>query len=193
MRPSSLRVLFTVCAAATIALGCFGPGDEAARDAAGSGEVATDELVAAQLGTISRLHVHDGLLLASQPSPDDLRIASNEGIRNVVNLRLPGENPDFDEVAVAAKLGLGYVSLPFKSVDDLSDDFLDRARELLGSVDRPALVHCSSANRVGAIWLPWRVLDGGLDYDRALAEAKTIGLTSPDYEAKVRDYIERRR
>ena len=42
------------------------------------------------------------------------------------------------------------------------------------------------------MWLPWRVLDGGLSYDEALAEAKTVGLKSPLYEEKAREYIERR-
>jgi hypothetical protein len=35
------------------------------------------------------------------------------------------------------------------------------------------------------------VLDGGLAYEAALAEAKTVGLKLPAYEEKARDYIER--
>jgi hypothetical protein len=33
------------------------------------------------------------------------------------------------------------------------------------------------------------VLDGGLDWDAALAEAKLVGLKSPALEAAVRQYI----
>ena len=70
-------------------------------------------------------------------------------------------------------------------------EVFDQAREQLKTAERPILLHCASANRVGAVWLPYRVLDGGLSWDHALAEAKTVGLKSPDYEAKAKDYIQR--
>jgi hypothetical protein len=45
---------------------------------------------------------------------------------------------------------------------------------------------------VGAVWLAHRVLDGGLSYDDALKEAKTVGLKTPAFEEKVKDYIRRK-
>ena len=62
---------------------------------------------------------------------------------------------------------------------------------MFNTVERPALVHCGSANRVGAVYLPWRVLDGGLSVEDALAEAKVVGLKTPMYETKALDYIKR--
>jgi ubiquinone/menaquinone biosynthesis C-methylase UbiE len=53
------------------------------------------------------------------------------------------------------------------------------------------MLHCGSANRVGAVWLTYRVLDQGVPIETAIEEAKTIGLRSPEYEAKARDYIHR--
>ena len=50
------------------------------------------------------------------------------------------------------------------------------------------ILHCSSANRVGAVWLAHRVLDGGLKYNEALSEAKTVGLKLPAYEERVKEY-----
>jgi protein tyrosine phosphatase (PTP) superfamily phosphohydrolase (DUF442 family) len=61
----------------------------------------------------------------------------------------------------------------------------------LKTVERPLLFHCASANRVGALWLPYRVLDNGITYDAALAEAKQVGLRAPGMETKAKDYIER--
>ena len=44
---------------------------------------------------------------------------------------------------------------------------------------------------MGGVWLPYRVLDAGLSWDAALAEAKTIGLRNPVLEAKAKDYVDR--
>jgi hypothetical protein len=52
-------------------------------------------------------------------------------------------------------------------------------------------LHCASANRVGAVWIPFRVLDQGIELEAAVAGAKAIGLETPEYEAKARDYVER--
>jgi hypothetical protein len=52
-------------------------------------------------------------------------------------------------------------------------------------------LHCGSSNRVGAVWLPWRVLDGGVEVEKAVAEAKPIGLKKAEYEEKALDYIKR--
>ena len=38
----------------------------------------------------------------------------------------------------------------------------------------------------------YRAVDGGLSVDDALAEAKVVGLESPDYEAKATDFINRK-
>jgi len=73
----------------------------------------------------------------------------------------------------------------------VTDAKIDETRELLRTAERPMLMHCSSANRVGAMWMAYRVLDEELDVEAAAAEAKVVGLRSPVYEQKIRDYIAR--
>ena len=55
------------------------------------------------------------------------------------------------------------------------------------------LLHCASSNRVGAVWLAYRALDGGLSIEEAKAEAKIVGLKSPALEAKAIDYVKRKK
>jgi uncharacterized protein (TIGR01244 family) len=153
--------------------------------------ITTERLEPYECGTIARLHTYGGVFLASQPSPEDFAQAQKGGVRTVVNLRHADEVTDFDERAVVTDLGLEYVSLPWNGADELTDEVFDRARQVLDTAERPILLHCGSANRVGAVWIPWRVLDGGLSYDEALAEAKTIGLKTSAFEAKAKDYVER--
>jgi protein tyrosine phosphatase (PTP) superfamily phosphohydrolase (DUF442 family) len=82
--------------------------------------------------------------------------------------------------------------VPIATPDSLNDETFDKLRKVLSEKqDRPLLVHCASANRVGAVWLAHRVLDDGVPYDAALTEAKTVGLKATALEAKVKDYITR--
>jgi uncharacterized protein (TIGR01244 family) len=155
--------------------------------------VTTEKLEPYACGEIARLHTLGGVFLASQPAADDLRQAEKGGVRTVINLRRADERVGFDEGKLVKSLGLEYVHYPFNGADEMTDDVIDHLRELLDTVERPILLHCGSANRVGAVWLPYRVLDGGLTYEAALTEAKTVGLMSPAYEERARDYIASRK
>ena len=155
--------------------------------------VVTERLEPYECGTIARLHTYGGIFLASQPKAGDFEQAKKAGVKTVINLQHEHEVTDFDERQVVTKLGLEYINLPWNGSEEFNDAIIDRARQLLDSAERPILLHCSSANRVGAVWLPWRVLNGGLSYEDALAEAKTVGLMSPAYKEIARDYIERQK
>ena len=144
-----------------------------------------------QIGKCTPVHAKGDVYLTGQPSPDDLKEAQAKGVKTVISLRESGET-DWDEAARVKDLGMQYLHIPFKSPETLKDEVFDKVRQTLNDSSRhPVLVHCGSANRVGAVWLVHRVLDGGLTYDAALAEAKKIGLRTPAYEEKAKDYIAR--
>jgi len=143
-------------------------------------------------GTVERLHTWNGIFAGSQPAPQDLRHAKENGIQTVLNLRPATEDPGFDEAALTKELGLEYHNVPFASPAQLTDDVFDQARALLRDESkRPMFFHCHSGNRVGAIWLAFRVLDGGLPWQAALEEAKDVGLKTPALELCAKEYIER--
>lgn len=142
-------------------------------------------------GTIKNLHTMGGFFLASQPAPEDFEQAAMGGIKTVVNFRKDAEITTFDEALVVGNNGMEYVHIPWNGPDELTDEIFDRSREMFNTVERPALVHCGSSNRVGAVWLAWRVLDEGATVEDALAEAKMAGLKTPAYEEKALDYIRR--
>ncbi|MCA8961357.1 MAG: protein tyrosine phosphatase family protein [Planctomycetes bacterium] len=130
----------------------------------------------------------DNVYLAGQPTASELRKAAAGGIRTIINLRLASEL-EFDEAAEADALGVRYHNPGFKGGENLTDSIFDEVRSLLRSSQRPILFHCSSGNRVGAVWATYRVLDEGWDIDRAIDEAKQIGLRTPAYEARAREYV----
>lgn len=142
-------------------------------------------------GSLQRAHVFGQVLLASQPAPADLPALQAGGIRTVVNLRGAGEQ-DWDEGAQVRELGITYANPGFSTPAELTDDIFAAVRALLNDpASKPLLMHCASANRVGALWLAHRVLDGGLDYASALQEAQRVGLSSPELEQRAQHYISR--
>lgn len=164
------------------------PAPASERSAAGPAVLAPDTC-----GSLKKLSVYGDIYLASQPAPEDLRLLQERGVRTVIDLRRPQEARGYDEADWARTLGIEYVALPFANESDLSDPIFARGRELLNKAQRPLLMHCGSSNRVGALWLAWRALDGGLTLEEAREEAKRVGLKSPALEAKAIDYVQRQR
>jgi uncharacterized protein (TIGR01244 family) len=145
-------------------------------------------------GTVERLHTWNGIFAGSQPAAQDLQHAKDNGIKTIVSLRPKTEDAGFDEAALTAKLGLDYHNIPFGSPAELTDAVFDQCRALLRDESkRPLFIHCHSGNRVGAIWIAFRMLDGGLDWDAALAEAKEVGLKTPALEQRAKQYVDEKK
>ena len=152
---------------------------------------ATARIETSTLGSTSNVHKYSAFYLAGQPSKADFEEVKKAGIKTVINLRMP-EELSFDERQVVSDLGMSYHNLGIGSPDMMTDPLFNEIREILSNAEnQPVLLHCGSANRVGAIWLAFQALDGGLSIEAALAEAKTVGLRNPAMEAKAKDYVER--
>ena len=114
-----------------------------------------------------------------------------EGFVSVVNLRLPTEEGANVEAgrAAAQAAGLKYIHLPFNVMapdPKVVDSFLAAVAE---KANQPVFIHCGSASRVGGMWMIKRVLQDKWSLDRALTEAKAIGLNNAQLEAFAVDYI----
>lgn len=153
----------------------------------------TDKLEPATIGDF-KAQKFGNIYFGGQPSPEDLAQFKAAGVKTVINLRLETENTKFDEAKALGDLGYRasqYHNPGFNSAATLSDPIFRRVRDLLTNKNNePVLLHCASGNRVGAIWLAHRVLDDGVPYEKALEEAKAIGMKPEAYEARVKQYIE---
>lgn len=149
----------------------------------------TNKLESTSTPELTKLHTVDGIFLGGQPSEKALKEAKDGGVRTIINLRHDQENTTFKEKQAVEELGMTYIHLPWSGADELTDEIFDKSRNALKNAEKPILLHCKSANRVGAVWLPYRVIDNGLRFEEALAEAKAIGLQSTEYESKAKDYI----
>ncbi|KAB7770106.1 fused DSP-PTPase phosphatase/NAD kinase-like protein [Xanthomonas maliensis] len=126
------------------------------------------------------LRFSEGCYAAGQPTTTQLAALAAAGVRTVINLRTPREQDDADEVAVLQRLGVAYLRLPIASAADLERErvrqfgqALDRARR-----DGDVLVHCASANRVGALVALDQAFNRGQTPSEALAVGRSAGLAA---------------
>lgn len=129
---------------------------------------------------------------AGQPRREHFRRLAEAGFRTVIDLRAPDEPRGFDEAAAARDAGLAYENVPV-TAQTLGDAQFDRVRSLLtDSGTRPALVHCASANRVGALLIPYLLLDEGRTPAEAMEIAQRAGLRSQELAAAALRYAKAR-
>lgn len=135
-------------------------------------------------GLPSLVAVGPRVLISGQPTPLGFSEARREGVTLVLNLR-PESELQFDERGVVEGMGMDYVNLPVTAatLDDAHvEAFIEQIRLLRrrpGSEDR-VLLHCSSGNRVAALWAMYEVREGGLPPEQAVARARQAGLKSPE-------------
>ncbi|NHA14107.1 protein tyrosine phosphatase family protein [Thioalkalivibrio sp. XN279] len=126
------------------------------------------------------------LVIGGQPTAALLREAAEAGIELVVNFRPAGEEDlDYDEAALVAELGLAYLQVPVAKQGSLTEEnvrLFDAVLERVG--EQPALMHCSTGNRVGAMFALHAARYRGMDTEAAVALGKAHGLTH--FEDEVR-------
>lgn len=119
-----------------------------------------------------------GILTAGQPTLGQITQLVDAGVRTIVDLRAPHEPRGFSEPDAVQTAGLEYHNIPIGH-EGVSDREFDVVRALLRDAGkRPVLLHCASANRVGALMIPYLVLDEQRTPEAALHTAQEIGLRS---------------
>ncbi len=140
---------------------------------------------------LNYLRVNEQFSTGGQPTTADLAKMKSSGVKAIINLRLAREFDADAEAAAAKSLGLRYIWIPVDTAnpkDDQADAFL---KATSATENRPAFVHCGSANRVGTFWMIRRVLVDGWTPEKAEEEARRIGMHSPNLIEFARRYIQR--
>lgn len=145
-----------------------------------------------EMGKTRPVHKFGDIWLTGQPNPEDLALFQQQGGKTIINVRRAREI-DWDEAAEVERLDMRYVYAPFGGDVKLTPEIIDKVLTTLRDETRgPTLFHCASANRVGAIWYVYRVLDGGVLPEVAEREAKTVGLRNPEYLKQAQEYVKER-
>jgi protein tyrosine phosphatase (PTP) superfamily phosphohydrolase (DUF442 family) len=151
----------------------------------------TTTVSVAQEGSTIRnfFRVNRQICTGGQPTMEELEKLKADGVKSIVNLRLPGEYNAAEEAAKVKELGLRYFHIPFDSnnpKDAAVDEFLKVMAE---KSNLPVFIHCTLANRVGGFWMIRRVLVDGWALEKAEEEARKIGLRNPQTREFALDYI----
>ncbi|MGE5234520.1 MAG: protein tyrosine phosphatase family protein [Acidobacteriota bacterium] len=131
------------------------------------------------------------LLVSGQPTAAQIAAAGRAGYKTVIDLRAPTEDHGFDEKAASEAAGMVYENLPV-SPPSLDAATLDRFIALFRDAPRPVLLHCATANRAGALYYAWLVLEKGVVPDAALRRAEAAGLKHPELVARIQAVVAER-
>jgi uncharacterized protein (TIGR01244 family) len=119
----------------------------------------------------------DGITSAGQPNAQALEVFADSGYAVVVDMRGPNEDRGMDDFAGAVEAtGMQYIAFPIVGKDAISFETAAELDALLEEIDGPALLHCGSGNRVGAVLALRESLKGASD-EEALAHGKDAGMT----------------
>ena len=136
------------------------------------------------------LCVDERIATGGQPTDSAFAKLAANGYRAVLNLRTASEGADLQrERESVEKVGLRYVNIPIVSNAPRPEQVDEFIKAVKNPDNQPMLIHCASANRVGAFWMIYRVVDQGWPEEKALDEATKIGLTSPALKAFAHEYI----
>ncbi len=128
-----------------------------------------------------------GLLVGGQPSPEQLKAIQEAGYRMVVTLRPESERGDEGEQASVERMGMKFVVIPVPGAAGLTEE---NARALAKTLDEedvlPAVVHCSTGQRVSALLGLKAFVVDRMSAAAAIDLAKSLGLTKLEAALRAR-------
>lgn len=127
----------------------------------------------------------------SDATPESMAGLKKAGFASVISFRLDGETGFAPEASARAAeaAGLRYVRIPF----DREHPDPAAVRKFLDVISAPetspAFLSCHTGQRASALWLIKRVVQDGWTYDKALAEAESLGLTRAELKGFAKDFV----
>jgi tyrosine-protein phosphatase SIW14 len=133
--------------------------------------------------------VDDHVYRGAQPTEMGFQNLAKLGIQTVVDLQEGGARSLAEEKIVEAA-GMRYLSVPMKGLEAPSNESVAKVLAVLeDAVTGPVFVHCHrGADRTGGVIACYRIEHDHWKNDRALAEAKSMGMSW--FEKAIQHYVE---
>ncbi len=100
-------------------------------------------------------------------------ILAEQGFKTIIDLRTRAEGTD-DEKRNVEAAAMRYINIPVTS-EGINKKQLATFTKAIENAEMPALVHCASGNRAGAMWAAYRI-NIGVSPEFALEEGKAAGM-----------------
>ncbi len=119
-----------------------------------------------------------------------LQAAKEKGVKMVINLR-PDDEPEVDpeEKRKVEALGMTYILIPVAGLPGVTVENAKALAAALTDTSMPALVHCKSGNRVGALFALKAFHVDGKSAEEALEIGRKAGITKPGLEEHVKGLL----
>ena len=131
------------------------------------------------LAGVGNFHqVDPGIYRGAQPSDEGLRNLAQLGVKTIIDLRHGKERGN--EQKTAEEFGLHYVNVPMEGLTPPTDEQIASLLALFdGAADKgPVFVHCREGkDRTGAVVATYRIARDHWTNEKALAEAKSFGMS----------------
>jgi len=120
--------------------------------------------------------VNESLYRGGQPTAEGWNLLARKGVRVVIDLRRADEHSAEAEERAVKAAGMRYLNVPMKGVVAPADEDIAKILEVLGSGE-PVFVHCRQGkDRTGTVIACYRITHDRWDRQRALNEAKELGM-----------------
>ena len=117
--------------------------------------------------------LENGMLIGPQPTEADLRQAKLQGIRTVIDFRMPGETPT-PNAELVVRSGLEYVNIPVNKASPSADQVEELGRVMLEK-DGPFLIHCATGARAAMLLVLNKAKQNRWTAQRAFDDARAMG------------------
>lgn len=124
---------------------------------------------------------NEKFISAGQPSDEDFHQLFHKDVKVCVNMRSELEDDFGWERELCQQMGIEYFQLSFfDDQGEVSKENLDKVCDLFENNHSAILIHCKTANRIGAWFYYYLIQKKGYTHDNALDEAVTMGLSNLD-------------
>ena len=133
----------------------------------------------APVSAFEKARTFDRIVVAGQPTLDDLKSLKERGIVQVFNVRgteeMTVENIGFDERAELAALGIGYSTHPIDKAEAYTPELLDAFAKQVEATDGKILLHCTVGWRASNVYAAYAMKHLGQSPDKAARLLEAVG------------------
>lgn len=131
---------------------------------------------------------------SAQPQLKDWKALKDKGFNHVINLRTSGEYEHQEHLEEVEKQALNYTQVPMAKNERLTPRTLGLVTQALKEArkqDGKVLIHCGTQQRA-AYWAGTHFYwDHGYSESEALSAAQALGLSSREWEGRLKEFMER--
>ncbi|TAL79270.1 MAG: hypothetical protein EPN76_03085 [Burkholderiaceae bacterium] len=136
--------------------------------------------------------VEENVFIGPQPTQHDLQDAKQQGVKTVIDFRMPAETTASNE-ALTKNAGLDYANIPVNK-GHLDTDQIGQLDVVMRSKSGPFLLHCATGARAALLYSLGQASQQNWTVEQTFDAAKKMGFdlkATPEFSTFVKETIDR--